>query len=86
DARLLPLQQGLSHSSYASEGSFSVVILRITDDADVIRVKAGIFYTGLTPGCSCADDPSPDNTYAEYCEVEFNLDKKTAVTRITPLP
>ncbi len=80
DGKLLPLQQGLSHSSYASEDNFTVVILRISDGGASICVKAGIFYTGVIPGCSCADDPSPDNEYTEYCEVEFIIDTTTAET------
>ncbi len=82
DGILLPLQQGLSHSSYASEENFTAVILRISDGDASICVKTGIFYTGLIPGCNCADDPSPDNEYAEYCEVEFDIDKKTAETKV----
>ena len=86
DGKLLPLQQGLSHSSYACEESFSVVMLGVSDDAAAVRVKTGIFYTGFIPGCSCADDPTPDNEYSEYCEVEFTVDKTSAVTEIRLLP
>ena len=82
DGKLLPLQQGLSHSSYASEDHFSAVILRVSDGDTAICVKSGIFYTGLIPGCSCADDPTPNNETAEYCEVEFEIDKTTAETRV----
>ena len=80
--KLLPLQQGLSHSSYAIEENFSVVILGVADDDTAIYVKSGIFYTGVIPGCSCADDPSPDNTYTEYCEIELSIDKSTAETSV----
>ena len=80
--KLLPLQQGLSHSSYASEDNFSVVILSVSDGESAICVKTGVFYTGLTPGCSCADDPTPNNETAEYCEVEFEIDTTTAQTRV----
>ena len=80
--KLLPLQQGLSHSSYACEENFSVVILGVSEGDTSICVKTGIFYTGLIPGCSCADDPSPNNEYAEYCEVEFTIDKTTAETSV----
>lgn len=82
DGKLLPLQQGLSHSSYASEENFSAVVLGVSDGEVSIRVKTGVFYTGLIPGCSCADDPAPESEYSEYCEVEFNIDKKTAETRV----
>lgn len=87
DGKSLPLQQGLTHSSYANEDQFSVVILKaFVDDANAIHVKAGIFYSGLIPGCSCADDPSPDNEYSEYCEVGFTIDRTTAEIDIRLLP
>lgn len=86
DGKQLPLQQGLSHSSYADEDSFSVMILGISDEAASIRVKTGIFYSGLIPGCNCSDDPSPDNEISEYCEVELEINKKTAETRVSLLP
>jgi hypothetical protein len=85
DAALLPLQQSLSQSSYTDGADRSVMIMSITDDAGFIRVKTGIFYTGIIPGCSCADDPTPMNEIAEHCEVQFDIDKITAETTITLL-
>ncbi len=83
DAGKLPLQQGLSMGSYASEKNISITILAIKEDRDIIRVKTGIFFTGLIPGCSCADDPAPNNEYSEYCEVQFDINKISAETSIT---
>jgi hypothetical protein len=80
DAQQLPLQQGLSHSSYACDDNIKVVIISVSDDAGVICATAGIFYTGIIPGCSCADDPAPDDEYTEYCEVRLDIDRQTAVT------
>lgn len=86
DPRSLPLQQGLAQSSYVSDGKFSIVILMVSEEADVIRVKAGIFFTGLVPGCNCADDPSAANEMMEHCEVQFDINKGTAETGVTLLP
>jgi hypothetical protein len=85
DVAALPLQQGLAHSSYALEDKFQVMIISVTEDSDLIRAKTGIFYSGLIPGCSCADDPTPVTEYSEYCEVSFNIDKATADTTVTLL-
>lgn len=74
----LPLQQGLSHSSYAIADKLSVTILNIQDDTDFIIVKAGLFYTGVVAGCNCADDPTPVDENNEYCEIVLQLNKKTA--------
>lgn len=79
---LLPLQQGLSLSSYVGKSEISVVILNIENKADIIQIKAGIFYTGIIAGCSCSDDPSPTDEQTEYCELQFDIDKNTAETNI----
>jgi hypothetical protein len=82
---LLPLQNGLSFSSYVGKSPFSVVILNVTEETDFICVKAGIFYTGIIAGCSCSDDPTPTDEQNEYCELLFNINKKTAETSVTLL-
>jgi len=51
----------------------------------VIRVKAGIFYTGVIAGCSCADDPTPIDEQNEYCVVQFDIDRTTADATVTLL-
>jgi hypothetical protein len=82
-AEVLPLQQGLSGSSYASPENLSVTILKINSDENSIFVKAGLFYTGVIAGCSCADDPTPVSENNEYCEAVFVIDKATADTTVT---
>jgi hypothetical protein len=86
DVAALPLQQGLAHSSYALEDKFQVMIISVSEESNLIRVKTGIFYSGLIPGCSCADDPTPATEYSEYCEVSFVINKITADTTVTLLP
>jgi len=86
DVAALPLQQGLAHSSYALEDKFQVMIISVSEDSEMIRAKTGIFYSGLIPGCSCADDPTPVTEYSEYCEVSFVINKITADTTVTLLP
>jgi hypothetical protein len=79
---LLPLQQGLTRSSYVGNAALKAVILNITEENNVVKVKAGIFYTGIIAGCSCSDDPSPTDEQTEYCELLFNINKETADTTI----
>ncbi|MBI1173919.1 MAG: hypothetical protein GC139_01485 [Sideroxydans sp.] len=81
-AALLPLQQGLSSSSYVVDTPITVVINRVTDLGNAIHVRAGIFYQGVIGGCSCADDPSPVSEIDEYCEVLLEIDKETAATAV----
>jgi len=86
DNTQLPLQQGLSQSSYVSESNFSVIVLKVSDSIDVIRVKAGIFYAGVIVGSCCADDPTPLDEQAEHCELQFEINKLTAEAEINLLP
>lgn len=85
DATELPLQQGLTRSSHVTERPIQAMLLSATEDAGLLRVKAGIFYTGIIAGCSCADDPTPIDELSEYCVVRFDIDMKTAATTVTLL-
>ena len=76
----LPLQQGLSVSNVVTDDPITVMIHRVTELGNVIRVKAGILYKGMIAGCSCTDDPTPDNENNEYCVVQLDIDKTTAET------
>jgi len=83
DADLLPLQQALSTTSHVTGSPRTVRIIRVVDGGGTIRVKAGIFYSGIIAGCSCADDPTPIDEHNEYCEVELAIDTNTAETVVT---
>ncbi len=84
-AKQLPLQQGLSTSSYALDDKLNVLIISVSDDASFIRAKTGIFYTGIIAGCSCADDPTPVEEQVEYCVVQLDINKVTAETTVALL-
>jgi hypothetical protein len=81
----MPLQQGLSQTSHACDDNISIMIIGVSEESDFIHAKAGIFFTGIIPGCSCADDPAPVNEHTEYCEVRFDINKITAETAIVLL-
>ena len=83
DAEQLPLQQGLSTSSYALDDKLNVRIISVSEEANFIRAKIGIFYSGIIAGCSCADDPTPVEEQNEYCEVQLDINKMTAETTVT---
>lgn len=82
DSLLLPLQQGLSLSSYVGKAPFSVVILNVKEERNILSIKTGIFYTGIIAGCSCSDDPSPTDEQNEYCELLFSINTDTAETDV----
>jgi hypothetical protein len=81
----LPLQQGLSTGNYVSDAPITVSIHSVLEMENVIRVRAGIFYQGIIGGCSCTDDPTPVSDINEYCEVQFDIDKASAMTEVTLL-
>jgi hypothetical protein len=85
DTHRLPLQQGLSLSSWASDEHINAIILDVSEQPDRIRAKTGVFFTGIIPGCSCADDPTPMSDYTEYCELLIEIDKATAEATVTLL-
>jgi hypothetical protein len=85
DPGALPLQQGLSQSSHVSDAKISVVVLNVSETADSICAKAGVFYAGVIAGSCCSDDPTPISENTEYCEVLFVINKNTAGTVVTLL-
>ena len=78
DAEWLPLQQGLTSSSRVTASPHQALLIRVSEDEDFIHVKAGIFYSGIVAGCSCADDPTPVDEQTEYCEVQIEINRMTA--------
>jgi hypothetical protein len=85
DAELLPLQQGLARSSHVTDRPFQAMIISVHEADGLIQAKAGIFYTGVIAGCSCADDPTPIDEMNEYCVVRFDIDRHTAESTVTLL-
>lgn len=73
----LPLQRGLTATSYALDESFEAMVIGAREHGDGIRAKVGIFYSGLVAGCSCADDPMPVEAQSEYCVLRFDIDRAT---------
>ncbi len=77
DDSLYPLlQQGLCYSSSVSDAPIQVCVLSVTDEAEQFIIKAGVFYSGVIAGCSCADDPTPVDEITEYCDLWIELDRQ----------
>ena len=49
----LPLQQALSSNSYALDDALCVMIISAGAAPAFIRAKVGVFFSGITAGCSC---------------------------------
>lgn len=81
----LPLQQGLASSSSVVDAPLTVLIHSVSETESAICIRAGIFYQGITGGCSCADDPTPPSENNEYCEVRLEIDKLSAAVMVMPV-
>jgi hypothetical protein len=81
-AEALPLQQGLSTGSYALDRDLRAMILAVSEGPTAIRARAGIFFSSIIAGCSCADDPTPVDQQTEYCELELVIDKTTGEAQV----
>jgi hypothetical protein len=73
----LPLQQGLTQSSYALDAPVTAVLVGSEAQPDRLRLRVGLFYQGIVAGCNCADDPTPVEPQNEYCEVWLEIDRAT---------
>jgi hypothetical protein len=82
DAAQLPLQQGLTLSSMVSPEPFSVIVIDKEESREFIQCRVSIIYAGIIAGCSCSDDPTPLDRQTEYCELQLEIDKLSAETRI----
>lgn len=74
----LPLQQALRIGSHVVDKPLGAMVIATRESDSHLEVKAGIFFTSLIAGCSCADDPTPVEEQNEYCEMTFHIDKLTA--------
>ena len=78
----LLLQKALKYGSHAINENIKVMINHREEQAEWIVVHAGIFFTSVIAGCNCADDPTPQDSYSEYCELSFRIGKINAKTSI----
>lgn len=82
DRSLLPLMQGMSRGSQIAARDIAVMLISTAETGSSLQVRAGIFFSSLIAGCSCADDPTPVDENAEYCELLFDIDKHSACAEV----
>ncbi|MCB1869662.1 MAG: hypothetical protein KDI43_14395 [Gammaproteobacteria bacterium] len=79
---LLPLAHGMSQGSHIAAAEIGVMLIGATESQSSLEVRAGIFFSSVIAGCSCADDPTPVDENAEYCELLFDIDKSSAFAEV----
>lgn len=78
----LPLQQALAQGSHVADTPPTVVVISAVETPTTIRIHAGIFFTSIIAGCSCADDPTPQDELTEHCELLVEIERDSAVSRL----
>ncbi|MDD2699791.1 MAG: hypothetical protein PHH36_01005 [Sideroxydans sp.] len=81
----LPLQAGLTSGSQVLDRPISVIVKRIEHTESSISIQVGVFFKSVIAGCSCADDPTPQDELDEFCELQLDIDRMTAIATITLL-
>ena len=82
-ALLGPLQQGMAHGSHALQDEVRLLVLQTEQDAARLRVKTGVCYSSIIPGCACEGDPTPLNALPEYVELRIDIDRASGLAEIT---
>lgn len=82
NSETLPLYAGMTVGNHVIDDKLQVMILNTSETKTHISVKAGVFFSSIISGCACADDPTPVNENAEYCEMLFQINKHNAETSI----
>lgn len=81
-ARFLPLQKGLTQGSVALDDDLMLRVLHTEAQGDHLLVRVSVQYTSIITGCSCVDDPTPENILPEYCELELIIDRQNGTAKV----
>lgn len=75
----LPLQARGMQNGLVDDSDLSLTILQSVEAKEVLKIKAGVFFSEVIGGCSCGDEPAAENA---YCEIWVCIHKNTAETSI----
>lgn len=71
----LPLEPGTSRGGIVDDSQLSVTVISTAADENRIHARIGVFFDEIIGGCSCGDEPAPENA---YCEMLVVIDKSSA--------
>ena len=74
-AGTLPLGRAVYRGGFVYDNAVSVTVIDACEADRHIKARIGVFFTEILSGCSCGDDPSPENA---YCEMLVRISKSTA--------
>jgi len=80
---VLPLDKGGALGGYVDDSDIGVTIISLTYNEQSIQARIGVFFREMLAGCSCGDEPSPENA---YCEIQVRIDRVTAAAEFILIP
>jgi len=82
-ADALPLRQAATVGGPVDPDSIRVVVLDSGENDASIHANVGVFFDEILWGCSCGDDPVPQQN---YCRLRVAIRKTDAEANISYLP
>ena len=76
----LPLQQACTQGGWIDENSLQLASLNKQNRAGTIDVQFHVFFTELTGGCNCHDDPASS---INQCTLLASFDKTNGTTELS---
>ncbi|MCX7898051.1 MAG: hypothetical protein N2441_09280 [Rhodocyclaceae bacterium] len=76
-AHALPLERWLAKTNMAMPETLEVMLISAEEADGRVLLRVGAFFSGLTVGCACVDDPTPLTPEPEYAEIVLMLDLST---------
>jgi hypothetical protein len=70
----LPLLEDASCDGLPDDTAIQVMVFNSDDSPQSIQCRVGIFFREIIAGCSCGDEPFPQNVYREML---VRIDKST---------
>lgn len=78
----LPLHLVMAQGNHVLDEGIEVMVLKVSQTAEKIHVKAGIHFRTIITGCACEDDPTPISAIDEYSEALVSIDRRTGEATI----
>ncbi len=75
---VLPLDQAIGHGNRVYDNDLGVTVMRVSDDAEAIHARVGVFFAEVISCVSCGEGDPIDEA---YCELQVSIDKNNAEAR-----
>lgn len=69
---VLPLEQVIDQGNRVYDNDLGVTVMRVSDDADTISARVGVFFAEVISCVSCGEGDPVDEA---YCEMQVTINK-----------